>query len=48
MRKLAVICAVSILGTLIASTFAGCAPLRDQNGRPVLDKNGNEQYHQAL
>ena len=47
MHKLAVILAVSI-GALIVSTFAGCAPLRDQNGRPVLDKNGNEQYHKAL
>ena len=47
MHKLAVILAVSI-GVIIASALAGCAPLRDQNGRPVLDKNGNEQFHKAL
>ena len=47
MYKLAVILAVSV-GVIIVSTLAGCAPLRDQNGRPVLDKNGNEQYHKAL
>ena len=41
--------AAALIISLGAVLFAaGCAPLRDQNGHPVLDKKGNEEYHRTI
>ncbi len=47
MRKSLAVLAVLISAATVL-LLNGCAPLRDQNGHPVLDKKGNEEYHKTL
>ena len=37
-----------VAGFVLMLAGAGCAPLRDQNGHPILDKKGNEEYHRTI